>query len=243
MLRYATMDEWWQLTATQPEYRKESHHLLKDYGYLKLIDYIERARPRRLLEFGHGFNDTVLKRFQDECEVYGLDDYQALPYFPKRDEWEAWYRRYIVEPCPRAHLVRGLLGAGEIPALDEGTFDLICSVSVLEELDEESVRRVIAHAERLLAPGGVLVGTFDVPLYAPGYTGRLTRAVAGSGLRFHETPALEDSTDFNALLIESPTVVMLTYQMCDGDDRSFRGHWGSAWFVVEKPGAADRAAA
>jgi SAM-dependent methyltransferase len=243
MLRFATMDEWWRLTARRPDYRRESHHLLKDYGYLKLIDCVEQTRPSRLLEFGHGFNDTILRRFQDECEVYGIDDYQALPYFPGRAEWEAMYEERLVDPCPRAHLVRGLLGDGDVPELEEGTFDLIASISVLEELDEEAVARVIGHAERLLAPGGLFVGTFDVPLYAPGHTGRLTRSVDASGLQYVEPPAIESTGDFNALLIESPTVVMLTYQMADGDERTFRGHWGSVWFVLQKPDESGRAAA
>ena len=65
MLRFATMDEWWRLTAACPDFRRESHHLLKDYGYLKLIEFIESVRPKRLLEFGHGFNNTILQRFQE----------------------------------------------------------------------------------------------------------------------------------------------------------------------------------
>ena len=237
------MDEWWRLTAQWPEYRRESQHLLKDFGYLKLIDCVERAQPGRLLEFGHGFNNTILKRFQDRCEVFGLDDFQALPYFPDRDQWEAWYEEHLVGPCPGANLVRGLLGADDVPELEDGSFDLICSISVLEELDRETVARVVEHAERLLAPGGVFVGTIDVPLYALGHTERLTRAVDGSGLEFREPPAVETLENFNTLLIENPTVVMLTYQMADGEDRTFRGHWGSAWFVVEKPCTASRAAA
>lgn len=236
MLELATMNEWWRLNQRYPEYRKPSHAMLKDYGYMKLMDLVDEVQPRRLLEFGHGFNSTLLARCQHTCEVFALDDYQGLPYFPPREDWEQMYDEYIRKPCPNATLVRGLLGGdNDLPSLEPGSFDLIASVSVLEELPREAFMPVISHAARLLAPGGLFAGTFDVMLKWPNSINPMVEAVRAVGLEM-TTPAQNRlAADFNELLIESPSTVMLTYQMAEGDARKFNGHWSSAWFIARKP--------
>ncbi len=234
MLELATMNEWWRLNARYPEFRKPSHAMLKDFGYMKLMDLVDEVRPKRLLEFGHGFNSTLLARCQDRCEVFGLDDYQGLPYFPPLEDWQQMYDEYIRKPCPNATLVRGLLGAGDIPELPDNAFDLIVSVSVLEELPRDAFVPVVSHAARLLAPGGLFAGTFDVMLKWPNSINPLVDAMNKAGLQL-ETAAPRLQADFNELLIESPSTVMITYQMAEGDTRKFNGHWSSAWFIARKP--------
>ncbi|MEZ6212436.1 MAG: class I SAM-dependent methyltransferase [Phycisphaerales bacterium] len=236
MLELATMNEWWRLNARYPEFRKPSHAMLKDFGYMKLMDLVDEVGPRRLLEFGHGFNSTLLARCQDRCEVFALDDYQGLPYFPPLEDWEQMYDEYIRKPCPNATLVRGLLGADDpLPQLEPETFDLIVSVSVLEELPREAFDPVVSHAARLLAPGGLFAGTFDVMLKWPNSINPLVQAIRNAGLELETPEPNRLAADFNELLIESPSTVMITYQMAEGDTRKFNGHWSSAWFVARKP--------
>ncbi len=233
--RGATMDDWWRLSARYPEFRKQSHAMLKDFGYMALMELIEEQAPCRFLEFGHGFNSTLLAKFGAACEAHGVDDYQGLPYFPPKHEWEELYENWIRTPCPDAHLHRGLLGDGDIEGLAANSFDLLVSVSVLEELPPEVLERVVAHSYELLKPGGMFAGSFDVQLKHTDRVDPFVDAIRQAGFEMDrvETPNWESR--FNELLIESPSTVMLTYQMAEGDDRVFNGHWSSLWFVIRKP--------
>ena len=236
-IELATMDEWRQLSKKYPEFRKESHAMLKDFGYMKLIDLIETQKPKRLLEFGHGFNSTLLARFQNTSETFGIDDHQSLPYFPPKEQWDALYGDLIRTPCPNAHLVRGLLGRGDTLGLDNASFDMIVSVSVLEELQPDELSNVIADCVDLLAPGGIFAGTFDVQLKHIERINPLLNAFKTHGMTIEKNAIQCPSPDFNSLLVESPSVVMLTYQMAENENRTFNGHWSSVWFMVRKPGS------
>jgi len=239
-LALATMDEWWALTATYKDHRRPSHALLKEHGYLRLFQLLEQLEPERALEFGHGFNHSLLSRFQDSIEMHGVDDYQALPYFPPRDEWETYYDQHIRANCKACTLHRGLLG-GDGLDVEPGSFDVIVSVSVLEELPREELERVLAHAARLLRPGGrsVFAGTFDVQINRLEILDHFHSALRAAG--FEVPPAQEwvRPTVGDNVLLESPTTVMMTYYMGQGErDRRFAGHWGTAWFCLK---LADRA--
>jgi SAM-dependent methyltransferase len=232
-LSIATMNEWWRLTGRYPDFRRMSHALLKEFGYMRLMDLFDVRKPARALEFGHGFNPTLLQHAQPMCEMHAIDDDMQLPYFPTGQEWEALYDEHIRSACTDCHLHRGLLG-GEHD-LEPGAFDLVASVSVLEELDPDDLDRVVADAANLLAPGGLLAGTFDIMLSWPAHIERLRDACGRAGLIL---PAPEDdfeNPDWNALLLESPSCVMTIYQMNQSEPRQFSGHWSAVWFVAEKP--------
>src|SRR5688572_9674940 len=102
MLRVATVQDWWDLSRDYPAFRKTSTTPLKDFGYLALFHYITQFRPARILEFGHGFNPMLFEQFQSEHEMWGVDDYQALHYFPPKDTWEKMYHDSIAAKCPQA---------------------------------------------------------------------------------------------------------------------------------------------
>lgn len=63
----------------------------------------------------------------------------------------------------------------------------------------------------------------------------LVQAIRNAGLELETPEPNRLAADFNELLIESPSTVMITYQMAEGDARKFNGHWSSAWFVARKP--------
>lgn len=231
-LELATMDEWWRLTGRYPSFRRHTHALLKEYGYMRLMDLFDTVRPSRALEFGHGFNATLLEHAQSMCEMHALDDDQQLVYFPSGDEWQDLYDKSIAAVCDGCHLHRGLLGSGD-HGLEPGSFDLIASVSVLEELEPSVLGRVVADCADLLAPGGRLTGTFDLMLKYPKLLANLTDACTDAGLVIPEPPNT-DGLDWNATLIECPSVVMCTYQMGQPDNRAYSGHWTACWFVAEK---------
>ena len=231
-----SVDEWFGLSLKYREFHRPSHAVLKDYGYMAIMAYLD-ARPelRRILEFGHGFNSTIFRRYNSDREVWGLDDFQDLPYFTARDrrEWEAEFDREVRAQAPGCTFRRGLLGSDGNIDLPRSYFDAICSVSVLEEIPVKTLSVVLQHAARLLRPGGVLIGTHDLIADQPPRIFQYAKAHAAAGLELETThrPGLRA----NSMLLESPTAAMLYYQEDQGDTRIFLGHWTTIWSVARKP--------
>jgi SAM-dependent methyltransferase len=246
MIEIATVDRWWALTGEFPEFRRVSPFPLKDFGYLWLFKYIkDHPSLATICEFGHGMNPHLLETLQHSHEAWGADDWQDLSYLPGRDEWLAQYQRDVVEKCPKAHLVRGLLGDASSPAaaaLPENHFDLVCSVSVLEEIDMEAALPIFAHCHRLLRPGGVMVNSYDLCLGQRGRAGGggytpLQHLQLYVGAQRHvgfDLDLPDININMNSLLLENPTSAMLQYQHCDGENREYWGHWTTLVSVARK---------
>ena len=62
----------------------------------------------------------------------------------------------------------------EEAALEEGTYDRVFSVSVLEHLPEKEITEVMKHAYRCLKPGGLFILTVDLFLNLKPFTDRET---------------------------------------------------------------------
>lgn len=63
-----TMDDWFELARDNRQYLNDSLTLLKDYGTMKCISFIDERFGRngkdiRVLEIGHGFSPAVMQRF------------------------------------------------------------------------------------------------------------------------------------------------------------------------------------
>jgi hypothetical protein len=108
---------------------------------MEIFTYLdEHADAMEILEFGHGFNATLFERYDATRRVWGVDNWQGLHYFPSDPlEWEARFEREVRSKAPNCTFVKGLLGSDNLPELAEGSFDVICSVSVLEEVPSEAV--------------------------------------------------------------------------------------------------------
>ncbi len=241
MIEFPTVDDWFQLARRYPAYKKPSNATLKDYGVMRCMRYIddafgERGKDCRVLEFGHGFNPAILERFQDKHEVWGADRDQGLPYFGNVD-WETRFAKDVAPRCPRVRFVRELLeldnASSELP---NGYFDVIASVSVLEEVPMETVENVLAACAAKLRPGGVLIGTHDVRLdeaasRVPAYIAAQRKA----GLKIEPLAAMPE-LDLCYLLVENPLSVMLWYQSGEPEEtRKFWGHFGTLFTTATKP--------
>jgi hypothetical protein len=162
MIKIPTMEDWFSLTRIYPEFQKVSNTALKDYGYMEIFKYLDNhLEAKNILEFGHGFNLELFKRYGETRNVWVADAWQGLHHFPPQAEWAKEMERQI-SAVPKSCTFRNdLLGEQNGTDLPEGFFDVVCSVSVLEEMPIERFSSIIEHASRLLKPGGVLIGTQD----------------------------------------------------------------------------------
>jgi len=235
VLKIPTVDEWFSLTLKYRDFHRVSHTVLKDYGYMAIMDYVdERPDARRILEFGHGFNATLFERYGRQRDLWGVDDYQGLHYSaPDAVEWERCFNNEVRAKSPNCTFRRGLLGRKSETDLPENYFDVICSVSVLEEVPIQTMRDILGHAAKLVKPGGVLIGTHDLVTDFPARIGEYAAAHAEAGFDLeYPNPCID--LGGHRLLLESPTTAMLWYQAHEGEGRKYWGHWTTMWTVAKK---------
>ena len=226
-IRLATVDDWWRLTRDFPKFRKGSQALLKNYGYMAICEHIQRYKPHRILEFGHGFNFTLLEMFQYDHEVWGIDDFCHRPYFNDKEKWEERYQERIVSKCPKARLIRGLVGKTGPGVLPENYFDVVCSVSVLEEVSRGVLEEVLRHVHKLLRPGGMAVNVIDWRLNNPKRYRNYVEAHWTAGFNLGTKSALPPRFEIHDALLENPGTVMLDFQGDRTEERRYRGHYGT----------------
>lgn len=240
MFQIPTVDDWFALYRTYgSDLEVEQKDPLKTFGVMKCVDFVlnnvERNSGGRVLEFGHGFNHRIMSYLSKGYEVWGCDEDQHLDYFSAHD-WEEKYQEDIVDKCEGVHLFRGLIGHDDIlKKCQLSYFDVICSVSVLEELTQEQVAPILAQSWQLLKKGGWFIGTFDIHmknigLNIPPFLAQLTRHRLDVG----QMPS-DLSLDWMKLLLESPVKVMLVYQMHQPpEERVYDGHWATMFFAAQK---------
>jgi hypothetical protein len=229
------VDDWYELTRRYSEFRRVSNTALKDFGYMKIFAFLDADENRcNILEFGHGFSPVLFKRYCDRRNVWGLDRCGAAYFTQKNDEWEATFRNAMGEDVlAQTTFKRGLLGDSYDCGLSENYFDILCSVSVLEELPIEKLPNVAKHAAVLLKPGGVFIGTHDIQAHQTRRVAYLWRVLRRAGLIVSPPPV---SILFNEkTLVENPTAAMLWYQHGQGETRTYAGHWSTVWIVARKP--------
>lgn len=240
-VKIPTVDDWWQLSASYPEFRCPSQTPLKDYGYLEMLRSIERLDPKRVLEFGHGLGglaETTLYKRVDRLEFWGVDDYQGLYYYPNLIDWQKAYADYTARH-PKVKFVRALLGPREKTRalIPENYFDLVFSVSVLEELPLKTVAEVFVHCFALLGPGGHLVFSHDLRVGHPKRLRRVLRLLRLSGFEIRARWKDRFFPDWKNALLENQLMVMLYYQAEDRKDehRHYQGNWTTFVADAVKP--------
>lgn len=242
MIEFPSVSDWFQLTRRYTEYKKGTVTSLKDYGVMRCMKFVEdemghRGKDCRVLEFGHGFNPAFLTRFQDKHEVWGADRDQKLNYFGAAFDWEREFDKAVAPHTRQVKFVRELLSRNTpSSALPQNYFDVIASVSVLEEVPLSVVEEVLEAAFDKLRPGGVLIGTHDMrleiaPQRIPGYIALHQKI----GFEIEPLPVMPDLNVLQ-LLIENPTAVMIWYEQEEPEEgRKYWGHWGTCFTVARKP--------
>jgi hypothetical protein len=244
MFHIPTVEEWWHLTAHYKQFRTPSNLTLKEYGYMKLFKLIEDRMPKRILEYGHGFSSILFEYCKNrDIEIWGVDDHMDLAYFPPKDEWRARHANELVNQYTDSKFILGQIGTNlstrqELP---QEYFDLVCSVSVLEEIGDGNIITTIAsHARELLTPEGVFANTHDIRyedhLRAQFYRNCLIEAGFDTKAPTAEERIFDEMSQYvpiNKVLLENPTQAMVCYNIGD-EDRIYTGHW-STLFSVNAP--------
>jgi SAM-dependent methyltransferase len=229
MISVGTVEDWWEISRRYPNLRKDCIGFLKPIGYCFILDQVERLPGiKTILEFGHGFNENIFEELGGKYEVHGIDDYQALPYFPDEKGWEQNYSEYISH-FPRCHFHRGLVGRGKND-LPSNYFDVVCSVSVLEELSPDVLADVLADAHRVLKPGGCFINSFDFMGGSTAVLNNYLRWQVEAGFDL-ENPGQSPVNLFRSgLAIEDQRTVMHWYYINEPDlERKWRG---SNWHTL-----------
>jgi ubiquinone/menaquinone biosynthesis C-methylase UbiE len=112
------------------------------------IEGLEVSKGDRALDIGCGNGKTVSALLQSGAQVTGLDfSDEAISYCKKTFGTKA---RFIVSDC------------SELP-FEDGSFDIVTMVHVLEHLDEGQLSMTVSEVKRVLSPGGkILVRAFAV---------------------------------------------------------------------------------
>jgi ubiquinone/menaquinone biosynthesis C-methylase UbiE len=143
--------EWGATTTTPTLFDR---HADLHYRFAALAGRLVGS-PRRILDLGCGFGKSTLP-FADsfpEAEVYAVD---------LSGPCVALAHRRAEEQHLRVHVSQQNAEATDFPAAG---FDLVTSTMLLHEVPPPAVDRILAEAERLLAPGGWFVSLdfYDPP--------------------------------------------------------------------------------
>lgn len=163
MFELGTTDHWWEVAKRYPVLSHLSY-TLKPLGYANMITLIETFKPKTVLEVGHGAGSFILKMFENDIEMWGLDDEVKDSLVYEND------LKRMRDECPNVKFVKGLLG-GNVKELPDNYFDMVCSVSVIEHIPEDQLQSAFDETYRILKPNGIVSHSYDV------YYNQNTRAV------------------------------------------------------------------
>ena len=148
------------------------------------------GRPvRRVLDFGSGIGRTVYA-WAPDAAVVSVDATESL-YLLQRASYAALYGARSVDAIDDQDAVRALLTSEPepsvihlpswlLPMVPDNSVSLIVAAHVLQELPEATLRYVLAHFKRVVAPGGMLY-VRDKEFWMPMHRVRVGRELLSQG--------------------------------------------------------------
>lgn len=234
MFELARIAHWWDISRRYPVLRDQSSGVLKSLGYAHVFTQVVERAPARILEFGHGYRSPLLGLTDLPGELWAIDDYVQVHYWTR--EQFAANRAHVEARHPQVRFVHGLLGVGG-HGLPEASFDMVCSVSVLEELEAPVIAAIVADASRLLRPGGLFVNSMDCTTR---YTERIEHfyaCQAREGLQWVDPRATARvAWDLHDVAFEDPCFVMKHYMGYQPDEgRVWPANFATVLSASRKP--------
>ncbi len=135
--------EWWDAGLISSE-RGD----LKGTQDAWILSMLEGSSGKNLCEVGGG-NSRVLKKLAGTNTCTNADKLEGHGAGPKADPMTEHVR-----------LVRAYLGEFD-PGLDDGSFDAVFSISVMEHVEHAGIRDCFADCARILKPGGLMLHAID----------------------------------------------------------------------------------
>ena len=153
MLKFATCNDLIRLRNSYSDYLypEEFAWGLKQFGTLFCLDYIEKNRPKTILEAGAGRSLFFDQNLKPEIDYWVAD---------KSDFYGADFAKHL-DQRKRTTFVESFIGEFN-ELLPENYFDLIFSISVLEHIPNEKVSTAFKDMARVVKPGGYIVHTIDL---------------------------------------------------------------------------------
>ena len=234
MFELAKIKHWWDVSRRYPRVREDHQRgVLKAMGYAHVLEHIDRHGPARVLEFGHGHGSTLFFLAAPPFELWALDAHVDVHYWT-REEFQG--RRAAADRMwPGVHFVDGLVGPGR-NTLPSAGFDMLCSVSVLEEIPLDDVDGVVADAARLLRPGGLFVNSIDLTTLYTAHVERFFACHEKYGFRWLDPAAsLPLVWDIHTVAFEDPCFVMRHYLGNQPDEgRQWQGNYATVLAAARK---------
>jgi 2-polyprenyl-3-methyl-5-hydroxy-6-metoxy-1,4-benzoquinol methylase len=192
---------------------------LKGYGYSTVMELVQKMHlqagdPLKILDVGGG--GSALPRVLSEqfgVEAWLIDDFGIESNEEKTQSWyDPNFRETLPEKNPTVHYVFGRLGGTEKYGLEQGSFDLIYSVSTLEHIPITVMGVVFDHMLELLKPNGAMIHMIDLaPRRFPQWKTFLTDYFKTRGVapETFEIKNFNELNEVDPVLLEPPEIVAL----------------------------------
>ncbi len=189
---------------------------LKEYGTLFIYDLIKKNNARRVLEVGCGYNTFFAKNMEAiDVEYWSID--QSNDYLGIGQDKDRYLKIVKERESYGGRSVDGLLGQN-LTELQDGYFDIVFSISVIEHIEDTEMPGVVEEIKRILRPGGSSAHCVDI------YP-RSKKAVHWHGysksLGFDVPQPYHDKWEFDGnytTFIEQPKVRYLIYNSLTSDN-------------------------
>ena len=205
--------------GVNPELVEKQKWGLKGYGYSTVFELVQKMHSQakgslKILDVGGG--GSALPRVLSEqfgADAWLVDDFGIESNDESTQSWyDPNFRETLPEKNPTIHYVFGRLGGPEKYGLEQGSFDLIYSISTLEHIPMTMIGAVFDHMIELLKPNGTMIHTIDLtsrkfPQWKTFLTDYFkTRGVAPATF---EIKNFNELTEADPILLEPPEVVYL----------------------------------
>ena len=169
MFEVATIWHWWPFSQRFKDLKYLRNGLprkcvLKTVGYAHVLSVIEKRRPQRVLEIGHGPTSPVFDVLHDtDVEIWGIDRFSETT-TTTAGQYVEFRKRY-----PHGKFINGFFGEKDY-GIPSDYFALVISVSVIEHVPCSAVDHLISEMSRVLRSGGISAHSIDVFLGDPQFT-------------------------------------------------------------------------